>query len=234
MLPLPPTSSSFSPSSLARRLVRTASYPNLALLESDSDSLCAPGALRSSSLDTDNLPCLPHLLGDLDCKKLLAQGCQLAYNLKHPDALLTGALAKTGADLLLRCLSSRRSRSAANLGAWAAADAADLATAQPEEGGSDGGCKVRADMQQGCNGAAWAGPEETEDVVDPLLSNMLSVVLSGVLSVCTGAAHDAAAHGLPGVFGAPQLVRVDCRVTCNFGGEGRRGEGREAFLCLGY
>ena len=89
-------------------------------------------------------------------------------------------------------------------------------------------------MQQGCNGAAWAGPEETEDVVDPLLSNMLSVVLSGVLSVCTGAAHDAAAHGLPGVFGAPQLVRVDCRVTCNFGGEGRRGEGREAFLCLGY
>ena len=124
---------------------------------------------------------------------------------------MTGALAKTGADLLLRSL-SRRSRSAANLGAWAAADVADLATAQPEEGGGDGGFKVRPsgaeNVHQGCNGAG-AGPEDAEGVVDPLLSNMLSVVLSGVLSVCTGAAHDAAAHGLPGVFGAPQQVRVE-------------------------
>ena len=67
-----------------------ASYPNLALL-----------------LERRQTP-----EGELDCKKLAVQGCQLAYNLKHPDALVTGALAKTGADLLLRSL-SRRSRSAA-------------------------------------------------------------------------------------------------------------------------
>ena len=56
--------------------------------------------------------------------------------------------------------------------------------------------------------SAPTAPDAAEDggEVDPTHSKMLSLVLSGVLSVCTNGIHDAAAQELPGLFGAPQVL----------------------------
>ena len=100
-----------------------------------------------------------------------------------PDSLITGAVAKSSADFLLRSVSksmsmSKRSSSASELAALDTAPAAAAPDAAAEDGGE----------------------------VDPMHSKMLSLVLSGVLSACTNGIHDAAAQELPGLFGAPQVL----------------------------
>ena len=127
---------------------------------------------------------------------LFAQTAHTAYSISHPAEVVQGAVAKTSADYLLRSLSkARRCSSAVDLVNWSDEPCSPCGTAT---------ASVEVEPRQHSSRAV-ASPDAEDDVVDPLHSKLLSVVISGCLSAAATGLHDAAAHEMPGIFGAPQV-----------------------------